>query len=278
MREVLVINPRKGARKGKTTRRRKATTARKGVKIMARRKRRSTRRRAAAPVARVTTRRRKRRLRRNPSSPPSRGRRYARAAAGRLFGGLNFKTALHEALPVLAGMFAAKFGAKKFGGGSETDPTSWTWGTYLKAGAAAGVAAVLANMVRPGMGQKVLNGGICFLGFKLIQNELIVNNATAQGWFGADPNVLELDGEGTPWMVSDDGSALPMDERHRMMGADDLPELQGWGQDEGTWGEALVSPGSLGFGDALIQPGPLGQGDDIRAIQIAKYRAANMRG
>lgn len=274
MREVLMINPRK---KGKT-RRRKAT-AKKGVKTMAKRRRRSTRRRvAAAPVARTTTRRRRRRsLRRNPSSSPSRGRRYARAAAGRLFGGLNFKTALHEALPVLAGMFAAKFGAKKFGGGSETDPNSWTWGTYLKAGAAAGVAAVLANMVRPGMGQKVLNGGICFLGFKLIQNELIVNNTTAQGWFGAsDPNALVLDGEGTPWMVSDDGSALPLDEQHRMMGAGDLPELEGYGEED-TWGEALVTPGRLG--EALVTPGRLGGygfgQEDQRAIQIAKYRMVN---
>src|SRR4030042_2264372 len=223
MREVLMINPRKGK-----TRRRKAT-AKKGVKTMARKKRRSTRRRVAArPVARTTTRgRRRRSLRRNPSSPPSRGRRYARAAAGRLFGGLNFKTAIHEALPVLAGMFAAKFGARKFGGGTETDPASWTWGTYLKAGAAAGVAAVLANMGRPGMGQKVLNGGICFLGLKLLQNELINNNATAQGWFGADPNALELDGEGTPWMISDDGSALPSEERPRLMGGGGPPEMGG---------------------------------------------------
>ncbi|MDD5547235.1 MAG: hypothetical protein PHO67_08800 [Candidatus Omnitrophica bacterium] len=214
-------------------------------------------------------------------------RRYARRAGGRLFAGLNVKSAIHEGIPMLLGMFAAKLGARKFGGGTETDPTTWSWGTYLKAGAGAFAGAFAANLIRPGMGQRVLNGGLAFVLFKLVENELVTKSPKAQEWFGApedalegygyfgaDPNVLQLDGEGTPWMMSDDGQMLPLDERHRMGlgeswdGEDtDLPELQG------TWGEALVSRGRLGgFGEALVTPGRLGQ--DVREDYIAKYRAA----
>lgn len=290
MREVLLINPLK---RGTKTRRRRKASAKKGAIHMAkRRRRRSTvHRRAAAPVARTTTRRRRRRsYKHNPSAPPSRARRYARAASGRLFGGLNLKTALHEGLPVLAGLFAAKLGARKFGGGTETDPASWTMKTYLYAGLTGGGAAILANMLRPGWGQKVFTGAIAFLGFKLLENEFIANNQTASGWLGAaNLPLLDLDGAGTPWMMSADGSALPLDERHRMAlegyGAEDLPELQGyegadeaWG-DDASWGEALTTPGRLGLGEAMIPAGRLGryhgEGDEIRAAQINKYRAAN---
>ena len=224
----------------------------------------------------------------NPRRGGGRVRRYARRAGGRLFAGLNVKSAIHEGIPMLIGMFAAKLGARKFGNGLETDPTTWTWGTYLKAGAGAFVGAMAANMVRPGMGQRVLNGGLAFVLFKLVQNELVTKSPKAQEWFGADdplegydgygylgaddPNVLQLDGEGTPWMMSDNGQMLPLDERHRMQldgedswGAnDDLPELQG------TWGEALVAPGRLG--EALVAPGRLGQ--DVRNDYIARYRQA----
>lgn len=223
-------------------------------------------------------------------SNPGRGkrvRRYARKAGGRLLAGLNVKSAIHDGVPMLLGMFAAKLGARKFGNGTETDPTSWTWGTYLKAGAGAFVGALAANMVKPGMGQRVLNGGLAYVLFKLVENELVSKSEKAQEWFGQsedalegygylgadDPNVLQLDGEGTPWMMSDNGQMLPLDERHRMNlegadwdGADDLPELNG------TWGEALVAPGRLGFGEALVSPGRLGQ--DVRDDYISKYRQA----
>lgn len=214
-----------------------------------------------------------------------RARRYARKVGGRLFAGLNIKSAIHEGIPFLAGIFAAKLGARKWGGGTELDPNTWTWKTYLMGGLGAFGGAMLANMFRPGMGQKVLNGGIGFLIFKLVEHKLVAGHPTAEAWFGADeswgyagfgaddPNVLQLDGEGTPWMMSEAGP-LPLDERHRMpeldgfYGADDdLPEMQG------TWGEALVSPGRLGsYGEALVSPGRLGQ--DVREDYLAKYRQA----
>lgn len=296
MREVLLINPRKGG----TKRRRKTAckkrlnpcgSAMKGRSTMARKRSRKRRRVYASPPKR-TYRRRRRSYRRNPEvlelNPRRRGggrvRRYARRAGGRLFAGLNWKSAVHDGIPALLGMFAAKFAARKFGGGTETDPTTWTWGTYAKAAAGAFGGAFIANMIRPGYGQKVLNGGLAFVLFKIVENELVTKSTKAQEWFGADeswgqswdgygaedPNVLQLDGDGTPWMMSDDGTMLPLDERHRM-------QLDGWGDDsdlpelQGTWGEALVTPGRLGgFGEALVSPGRLGQ--DVRAAYIEKYR------
>lgn len=259
---------------------------------MAKRRRRHTKRRVlSAPVARRKTSRR--RYRRNPEvyqTNPRGGRmrRYARRAGGRLLSGLSVKGAIREGVPTIIGMFAAKLAARKFGGGTETDPTTWTWGTYLKAMAGALGGAFVANMVRPGTGQKVLNGGLAFVLFKLVQNELIVKSPKALEWFGADetdlpevsgadwdgygfgadPNVLQLDGEGTPWMMSDDGQMLPLDERHRM-GLDGA-DWDGAEELDGTWGEALVSPGRLG--EALVSPGRLGQ--DVRSDYISAYRNA----
>jgi len=235
-------------------------------------KRRKRAKRRAAPAATTTTRRRPRR-RRNPSNPPSRRRSRARAIGGRLLGGLNFKEALRMVIPLGLGMFAAKFGARKFGGGTETDPESWTWSTYFKASAGAALAGILANMLRPGMGQKVFVGGLALVAYKIAQNELIQKNETAKGWLGglgADEtgSGLLLDLNGEPYMLGPGGAELPLDESHRMLlGADDLPEGEMYGEDDGpNWGDTLSPVGPLGlYGDTLSPVGPLGSAADVMA-------------
>lgn len=290
MREILMINPRGRSRRRKQNPSSKGKT--KGIE-MARRKRRAGggRKRRTSPIryrrAATTTRKRARRsYRRNPESETYEGnprRRYkrTRAVAGRLFGGLNFKQGLKDALILGFGMFGAKFLAKRFSGGaSEADPSTWTIRTYLQMGGGAILAAMAANLLRPGMGQKVMEGGFALLLFKLIQNKLIQQNATATSWLGAaevEPGSgLLLDLDGSPYMLGPAGEELPLDESHRMSeGYEGFGEEESWADgygEEESWGESLVEPGPLGrFGETLVPVSQLGFGQD-RAGAIAAYR------
>jgi hypothetical protein len=242
---------------------------------MAKKRKRRADGRFTSSARKTTT--KKRRYRRNPGSPPKR--RRARAAAGRLIGGLNFKEALKLALPLGIGMFAAKLGAKRFNaGGSETDPASWTWRTYLQAGAGAAIAGILAQMVRPGMGQKVFAGGVALVVYKAVQNELIQKNEKAVSWLGqaeTPDSGLLLDLNGDPYMLGPAGEEMPLDESHRMLlGADEVVETM-YGDDGPTWGEAIAPVSSLGrFGEAVAEPSSLGFFGDTASDVMAQYRRA----
>jgi hypothetical protein len=242
------------------------------------RKRRADGRFAKTSARKTTTRRKRRSYRRNPGSPPRRRRAArARATAGRLLGGLNFKEALRVAIPFGVGMFAAKFAAKRFNaGGSEIDPASWTWKTYLQGAFGAALAGILVNMVRPGMGQKVFQGGVALMIYKVVQNELIVKNDKAVEYLGgANDAAMLLDLEGVPYMLGPGGTPLPLDEQHRMdlLGDDTIVESM-YGADDMNWGDVLAPPGPLGLGDYVAPPGPLGgylgQSSDI----MDSYRKA----
>jgi len=158
----------------------------------------------------ATRKTKKRRVNRNPKV-----RKYAKRAASRARGalsGLSFKTAFKNAVYFQAGMFGAKWLAKRFGGGaSETDPSSWGWKEYAKGGAGAVAAAFIMNMVKPGSGQKVLEGGLNLMIYEMIQNELISGNEWATGQFGwgADeaeyyPGDVAQDDAGTSYLLGED--------------------------------------------------------------------------
>lgn len=195
-------------------------------------------------------------VRRNPSPIKKRARR-ATAALGRAFGGLQFKKVLKD-LPVsLLGMMAFKWSAKRFGGDNsamQTDPESWSAMSYLKGAAGAVGAALLLNQIRPGTGQKCLEGAINLLAFQVLQNELIPKSEWATAQFGAeeDPYIpteyqgLALAGETEdgPYMYGEDGEVYPADDGYRMQG----------------YGSTLEPVGPLG--SALEPVGPLGENND----------------
>lgn len=135
---------------------------------------------------RKSTKRRKTTARRNPAKRRTyRSRAVSRARS--TFSGLNFKGALKNQIPILAGMFGAKFAAKKFGeSASETEPGTWNYMSYIKAGLGAVATAFVAQNIKPGSGQKVLEGGLAYVAFKLVQNELIANSTWASEQFGAE--------------------------------------------------------------------------------------------
>lgn len=204
--------------------------------------------------------RKRTRKRRAPRRNPSRARRAGRAVTRRAsssLAGLNFKSALKNVPMNTLGMFAAKWAAKRFGeAATETDPGTWNYASYLKGAAGAAVAGFLANMVKRGTGQKVLEGGLSLMAYKLVQNELIAGNSFWSGQLGAAggryPGVIEDNDEGAPYILGEDNVWYPLE------GADDMrfePE-PGYG-----YGDALTPPGPLG--DALTPVGPLGFGAEL---------------
>lgn len=194
-------------------------------------------------------RRRRKALTKNPSTTRRRGRAIARRAGG-AFMGLNFREALKNLWLYQLGMMAAKWAAKRFGpSATQIDPASWNYGSYLK-GALGGVGAGIAlNMIKPGTGQRVMEGALNLMAFQLLQNELIQKNEWATGQFGANENQVIYDDTGTPFLATSAGEMLPLDERHR----EELP-VSGLG-------DALEPVSHLG--EALVRPGPLGNVDPI---------------
>lgn len=263
MSEILLLNAAKKRRTKRRTTSRRTTASRKPARrrrtVPASRKKPVARRVAAKKGATSMARRkrRKRVTRRAPRRNPSRARRATRKVtrrAGRAFAGLNFKSALMNIPMNTLGMFAAKWAAKRFGEpATETDPASWNYASYLKGALGAAGAGFIANMLRRGTGQRVLEGGMSLMLYKLIQNELIVNSPFWTGQFGADegyervPGTVEANSAGEYYVLGSDYQWRPIE------GADDYrmePELYG----------ELVAPGPLGFGDSLVEPGPLGFG------------------
>lgn len=232
MREILVINPTRKA----------ASSGRKGQNAMPKRRRK---RRAAAPKRRRRTYRR-----RNPSSPK---RSYARRAASRLTSGLSIKTALKDQVPIQIGMLASQWAAKRWGtDASELDPATWTWASYAKGAGGAFLAGMAANMVKPGMGQKVFTGGLSHIVHTIVRNEIIEKSEWGVQQFGAgeEGEGIYVDEDGTPYSTSG-GEYLPLDEQHRMLPSGSV------------MGDSVVAAGPLGYGQ-LEPVGPLGENDFSR--------------
>jgi len=229
MKEVYLINPttrkkrKKSVKKSATTtkprakkRAKRATTKRRVVKKATM----SIKRQTTAGVSTMAKKRKKRSYKKNPSPPRRRSRparSYKKRAISRVrstFSGLNFKGALKNIPYAQFGMFGAKFLAKKFGGGAlEADPESWTWKQYLQGGLGAAAAGFLAQMIKPGSGQRVLEGGLNLIVYEMIQNELITGSEWATEQFGEDegeedysyqPGDVESDETGKTYLLGED--------------------------------------------------------------------------
>jgi hypothetical protein len=261
MKEILLLNPSKKRRTKKRATKKRATKkrAKKTRKTVTRMttvtKRNPARKRAARKGVSMPKKKRAKR-RRNPSS--TRRARRAGTRARNAFGGLNFKSALKNIPLNTLGMFAAKWAAKRFGeAATETDPASWNYASYLKGAAGAAGAGVIMNMIKPGTGQRILEGGMSLMLYKLVQNELIAGSTFWSGQLGADegyqPGDVETDSAGEPYILGYDNNWYPMD------GADDYRMDEG-----GMYGGQLVKPGPLG--DALLPPGPLGATSETDAM------------
>ena len=172
--------------------------------------------------------------------------------------GLSVKSSVKNSIPMVAGMFLSKFVGKRFGGGGDTlDADSWTARTFLQMGLGAVGAGVIGNFIKPGFGQKAMDGATAKLIFDILNYELVLKNETMRGLFGQDDDDYDLQYEELPlegWGV---------DDSYRY----DLPELP-----EGMEGE-LEPVGRLGFGDVTLPTSRLGD-DPLRQALYADYRNA----
>ena len=181
----------------------------------------------------------------------------AKSIAKRGFMGLSFKKAHGNVPATQIGMFAAKWAARRLVMGdsvnyaTETDPGSWNYLSYLKAAFGGVGAGVLTNMLKPGAGQKVLEGALNYVVFKAIQNEIIYKSDWATAQFGAEdeaytPDEYLLTGADENWFLGPDGNTYPTDERYRLPSAD-----------------------YAGLGKTLQPVGPLG--DLVRVDQLGAF-------
>lgn len=202
------------------------------------------------------------------ANPPKRTRaRRAAAAVGRGLGALGIGAALRSMLPMVAGALAAKLGQKKFGSGKDEDAGGgWEWKDYLIGGLGALAASMLSRHVmrsNPATAQKVLEGGLLILAFKLVTQEIVPMSDTAKGWLGDNAQAapgyevgdLAEGADGQTYVLGSDWRWRPVDAGNRLLGAAD--------DDDFTISDALVSPGRLGadeydFSDSLVSPGRLG--------------------
>lgn len=168
-------------------------------------------------------------------------------------------------------MFVTKWAAKRGTPDAlEDDRGTWNGMTYLKGGLGAAAGGYLANMVKPGSGQKVLEGGMMLLLYKAAQNHLIPQNTFLMNQLGQDgqqyvPGDVEVNSAGEPFILGQDGTTwIPMDKGQ---------ELAGYGQDE-DWEmmgqNALETPGRLGMGDVIETPGRLGFGQPATSAAYAR--------
>ena len=195
--EVVAINPGKKARK--------KSTAKKGKKKMAAKKKGKKK-----PA--------KKRKRRNPSVKGA-GRAIARRAKTTI-AGMNVKKALTNTPAHVLGALAAKWAVKKFpgveGGGDRED---WTWGNYLAGGLGGFVAGAIAENIKRGSGQLMLEGALTLLGYKLAINEVVDKSEWLSEQLGADDEVRcggDQRGTGDLPRPHDHRSAAPLAKHRRV--------------------------------------------------------------
>lgn len=210
----------------------------------------------------------KRRRRKSPRRNPTPRRRAVAKRVRSSFAGLNFRTAFKNVPLGVIGMFATKWAAKRGTPDAlESDPSTWSGMTYVKGGIGAAVAGWGMNMIKPGSGQKVLEGGLMLLGYKAAQNHIVPKNAFLTTQFGQEgaprylPGDVETNDAGEPFILGQDGQTwIPM-------GEDNSWEMMGQ--------NALETPGRLGFGDVLETPGRLGFGASPTQGAYAKHLFEN---
>jgi len=176
MPDILAINPTRRKRRTagkKSTKRRKKKASSRGKEYVMR-----YRRRAVRPVTR-------RRKRRKPRRNPSRSRRYARSTTS--FLGREVGTVVRDIVPILGGMLAGAYVAKRFSDEGQGGLSgAWTWKSYLLAIGGGWVAGMIAGLItgkKAKMRQHGLLGGCLLAAYIAIVKEGGTRSQTLSSWF-----------------------------------------------------------------------------------------------
>ena len=248
---IIALNPRKKTKRKPAAKKQKPT---KKSPLKAKAKTKTKKYKAVKPAPKNTKgsamakKKRKIKKRRNPASSRQRG-----PIANAL------QSSVRTLVPMFLGAMAAKAAARKFTeGGAEAD--NWTWKNYLwAAGAGALVAGTWYTATRKrASAQRIFEGALFLIGYKLITNELASKSPSLNAWFGADDDtgfdpyagvnyygdVGDIwTGDQADYVQGIDGAWRPVDESHR------LPQPE-------NYGDVLVPASSRygGFGDILVEP------------------------
>jgi len=247
MATIIALNPSKKGKKKKKPAKKKPAANKKPAAL-----KKHTRGKSMAKGKKKKSKRRNPSVKSRAKSLARRGGSYAKSTIA----GINMTAAVKNTFPQLLGAVATKFAAKKFAdGGAESD--NWTWKNYAFGALGGFVAAFImsAALKKRGAAQKVFEGSLLLLGYKIFTNEIAPKNDTLEEWFGeADEDFDPYDGVGDPgdiWTGSEidyvkgaDGAWRPAGEAHR------LPQ----GQQRGM-GDVLVTPDPR-FGDVLVDTNP----------------------
>lgn len=198
-------------------------------------------------------------------------------------GGVNFGGAVKSTVPLLFGALVAKFAAKKFAaGGAESD--NWSWKNYMLALAGGFVAAFGTNAVlrKRAAAQKVFEGALLLIAYKVFTNEIAPQNQSLESWFGADADFDPYAGinygvgeAGDIWQGGSedyvkgvDGMWRPASEAHRMPrgGGPPFGYRRGIRKD---MGDVLVDPDSR-YGDILVDENARYSGAAPTAPEMAR--------
>lgn len=164
-------------------------------------------------------------------------------------GGINMLGAAKSTVPLLFGALVAKGIAKRFAtGGGEGEP--WSYKNFLLALAGGFGAALLTRMLikRGNAAQKVFEGSLLLIGYKLVTTKLAPMTEISQSWLGAPAEELPYGslGAGDMWTGRDedyvqgvDGRWRPISESHRAPNMGDV--------------EVIPNP-RYGYGDVEVIP------------------------
>ena len=245
---IIALNPRKKGKKkkGKKKRKRPAMTAlqkkyfgkkaeRKGPTKMAKAKKKTTKKRY------------------NPKKKKGGGGGTRRGLLGPTVWG-----AAKSTVPLLFGALTAKFFAKKFAeGGAEAD--NWNWKNYALAGAATVGASVVAGAVfrKKAIAQKVLEGGLLLLAYKLFTNEIAPMNQYTESWFAGEED------EFNPYSGTDEGEPGDIwqgDNESFVKGIDGYwrPASEAHREPNQALRDVMVNPDPRygGYRDVMVNPDP----------------------
>mgnify|MGYP000739870988 CR=1 FL=1 len=272
---IVALNPskRRGKKKTKAKRKKRRNLTPKQIKYfgtkrqkaaLKAKKKKPARKKTAARKTASTTKETKplEKKRRKYSKKRTRRRNPNGGGGGRNILGVNMFGAVKSGVPLLFGALCAKFAAKKFAsGGGEMD--NWTWKNYLL-GLTGGLIAAFgtgAILRKRAAAQKVFEGALLLVGYKLFTNDIATQNQTLESWFGADDDFDPYgdlsDGMGDIWQSGSsnyvrgvDGYWRPSDERHRLPGG--FSPMKGMPQKQ-QFGDVLVDPDSR-YGDVMVTP------------------------
>jgi len=254
--KILALNPRpkKKAPAKKKRKPAKKKTTKKKITRRAPAKKKPTRKPAKKKGSTMAKRKSTPKKRRGPAKRgPGRSKRrtYTKNPSARgILEDTGIPKALQSLAPMLGGAMVAKVIQKRLGDGTDEGDT-WTWKDYGMGLLGALVGSYGARHLlksSKATQQKVLEGGLLFLGMKAITTVVVPMSDTLKEWLGDDGQIYRPGDYYTAneltYMLGQNGEWIAVDRQ--------LPEA------DPMMGDVIEKPGPLG--DEIEVPGPLGEG------------------